>query len=317
MTAPDARPAAKRSTARNGERAIPFLVSPRTREQLERIDGFLVDSGGDRYVVRDDGKIDFLGLRRRDDLRADRDFLDRMKAAVKGLLGRWYVLLVNVIAPVMPRLHFSTFETYASYVIRKLAVGRPLVIQIGSGNDRLGSEIVNIDIFDFPEVDVIADCTCLPFAESSVDGVISMAVLEHVPNPEDFLKEASRVLKPGGFIVTGVPFMQGFHASPNDYYRWTGKGLEVVHQRWGFSMVSIDPIGGPTSSLLWIFQEWLAVLLSFGIGPLYYFWWVILTLTLFPLKVADLALMHYGNASKISSFNMYVGRKAAPPPPPA
>lgn len=40
----------------------------------------------------------------------------------------------------------------------------------------------------------------LPFGENSFDVVVFHTVLSHMPSPESFLKEAYRVLKPGGYL---------------------------------------------------------------------------------------------------------------------
>lgn len=45
----------------------------------------------------------------------------------------------------------------------------------------------------------------LPFADNSFDIIYSKSVLEHLYYPEEYMKEAYRVLKPGGRIVTLVP----------------------------------------------------------------------------------------------------------------
>ena len=45
-----------------------------------------------------------------------------------------------------------------------------------------------------------ADGTKLPFPSGSFDLVLSHAVIEHVAAPDEYLHEARRVLKPGGFL---------------------------------------------------------------------------------------------------------------------
>lgn len=45
----------------------------------------------------------------------------------------------------------------------------------------------------------------LPFRSESVDVIVSIEVLEHVRNPEDFFASAWRILKPGGSFVVTTP----------------------------------------------------------------------------------------------------------------
>ena len=46
-----------------------------------------------------------------------------------------------------------------------------------------------------------ADGTSLPFRDGAFDLVLSHSVIEHVADPRAYLKEAKRVLKPGGFML--------------------------------------------------------------------------------------------------------------------
>lgn len=45
----------------------------------------------------------------------------------------------------------------------------------------------------------------LPFAEGSLDAVVSASVLEYVPDPGAVLAECARVLRPGGVLLCTVP----------------------------------------------------------------------------------------------------------------
>ena len=45
------------------------------------------------------------------------------------------------------------------------------------------------------------DATCLPFADDCFDVVFSIALIEHVPNPQQVINECLRVLKPGGIFI--------------------------------------------------------------------------------------------------------------------
>jgi ubiquinone/menaquinone biosynthesis C-methylase UbiE len=52
---------------------------------------------------------------------------------------------------------------------------------------------------------LVADAQRLPLADSSVDVVVSIETLEHVPDPRLFLQEIRRVLRKGGQAIVTTP----------------------------------------------------------------------------------------------------------------
>jgi hypothetical protein len=268
-----------------------------------------VASSEANYVILPNGKLDFVGKEKTQLAEGQRESLDKLKALIKGLLGRFYIIFVYIVSPVVPRMSWRYGQTFWRRTVLSQIKKGDLIIQIGSGNDRVNDTIVNIDVFDFPEVDIIADCAKLPYKSNSLDGVISSGVLEHVENPTAILREAFRVLKPGGFVITAVPFVMGYHGSPIDNTRWTDQGLEAFHRDIGFQEPQLHVIGGPTSALLWVVQEWLAILLSFGMRPIYYFWYFLLFFPMIPLKIFDLVLIYHPMARRIASSFLCIARK--------
>jgi SAM-dependent methyltransferase len=58
----------------------------------------------------------------------------------------------------------------------------------------------------YPTVEhVVADAQTLPFPDQSFDAVVSVEVIEHVPDGRAMLTECHRVLKPGGWAVVSTP----------------------------------------------------------------------------------------------------------------
>ena len=70
--------------------------------------------------------------------------------------------------------------------------------------------------------------------DASYDFVFSTQVLEHVPDPERYLSECRRILRPGGRILLTTHGMFEEHGCPSDYYRWTAHGLRRALERSGF-----------------------------------------------------------------------------------
>lgn len=74
----------------------------------------------------------------------------------------------------------------------------------------------------------------LPADIGGYDLVLSSQVLEHVLDPDAYLAECLRVLKPGGKLLLTTHGSFWDHACPHDYWRWTAYGLKRTLERAGF-----------------------------------------------------------------------------------
>jgi len=74
----------------------------------------------------------------------------------------------------------------------------------------------------------------VPEKDAQFDLVLSTQVLEHVPEPQVYLSECFRLLKPGGslFLTTHGVFED--HGCPYDFQRWTADGLDRDLLKAGF-----------------------------------------------------------------------------------
>ncbi len=54
----------------------------------------------------------------------------------------------------------------------------------------------------------VADSFRLPFPDNSFDTVIASEIIEHVTNPELFVKELFRTVKPGGELIITTPYKE-------------------------------------------------------------------------------------------------------------
>ena len=181
------------------------------------------------------------------------------------------------------------------------------ILDLGSGLDRRTPNTINLEIEATPNVDVVGDGHSLPFKDSVFDAVISEAVLEHVQDPNRVVSEIYRVLKPDGYVCAAVPFLQGFHASPHDYQRYTVPGFN--HLFSAFTRIEGGACAGPTTSLHWIFREYVGLLFSFGNLLLAKLISLVVGWITFPAVWLDYLLMRNRHAHILASAVYFIGKK--------
>lgn len=210
--------------------------------------------------------------------------------------GALYCSVVDVLSPVKPS---RTFRRLLLRVVGKYTEEH-VIVNYGSGPGvvRGRQDIINGDLFAFDEVDVVFETT-LPFRTETVDLLLNIAVLEHMRAPQVAVSEMLRCLKPGGEVLVFVPFIQPVHAAPDDYFRWTAAGLRELFGDFRVQEVGIG--AGPTSGFLWIFQEWLAVLLSFGSSTARDLVLMVSMCLTFPFKYLDALIELYPTAGRLAS----------------
>jgi len=144
------------------------------------------------------------------------------------------------------------------------------ILNVGSLSMNLKSlhpGIINLDICFYKNIDIVGDAHCLPFKDASVDMVLFKNVIEHIRNPDTAMKEIKRVLKPGGYLYIKLPFLQPFHAVPDDFQRHSWEGMKELLKE--YKELDRGIAVGPGSMLSWMLREWLAILTSFGSEKLY------------------------------------------------
>lgn len=97
---------------------------------------------------------------------------------------------------------------------------------------------------DKSNIDLFGTAYKIPCDNESFDSTICTAVLEHLEEPEEALRECNRVLKPGGIAIYSVPFFWHLHEEPRDFYRYTKYGLKHLFEKTGFELIEITPLSG-------------------------------------------------------------------------
>ncbi|MEQ8396398.1 methyltransferase domain-containing protein [Thalassobaculum sp.] len=94
-----------------------------------------------------------------------------------------------------------------------------------------GRDFTGLDVADGDGVDVVADL-CWPFerldaalAHRRFGLILCQHVLEHVKRPFTAADNLAGLLAPGGTLYVATPWVQAFHGYPDDYWRFSFRGL--------------------------------------------------------------------------------------------
>jgi SAM-dependent methyltransferase len=149
-----------------------------------------------------------------------------------------------------------THETEALLDRVAASLGRraPRVLQVGSRtlvadrnvrnwrslvNKRFGSRarFVGLDLLEGTNVDCVLD-VCGPLAglkaglgEDAFDLVLCCHVLEHTRDPWRAARNIEALLRPGGLVFVSAAWSQAFHATPDDLWRFSVRGLMRLFDR--------------------------------------------------------------------------------------
>jgi SAM-dependent methyltransferase len=136
--------------------------------------------------------------------------------------------------------------------------GRFRVLDIGCGKKpyfpyfaQNADEYVGIDLdIDNPMADLHAPVEDLPVEDEFFDVVLCTQVLEHCGVPDQAVTELYRVTKPGGRVLASTHGVQVYHPAPEDHWRWTHTGLELLFLRNApWRSVTVQPAGGSATCL--------------------------------------------------------------------
>ncbi len=92
--------------------------------------------------------------------------------------------------------------------------------------------------------DAYATAESQPFRAAAFDTVLGLSMLTYLPEPLLMIREAHRVLKPGGVLILEFTQMVPLHDEPHDFFRFTRYGAEWLLRRAGFEPIEVVPIGG-------------------------------------------------------------------------
>lgn len=96
---------------------------------------------------------------------------------------------------------------------------------------------------------IVEDGTDLPFENEIFDAVLNFQVLPVFEDPNKFYAEVKRILKKGGCFLLTTDFLYPIWNAPNNYWRTTKYGLELLAKQNNFKIIALEAFGG-----YWIMQ---------------------------------------------------------------
>jgi SAM-dependent methyltransferase len=131
---------------------------------------------------------------------------------------------------------YIMYQRIWQFVKNQRPAGRALEISGGRGAiaAMFAPNVTEYVTTEYPGVDAQA----LRFGDGSFDYVVCDQVIEHLPEPQQAVREMCRVLRPGGWLILATCFMDPIHTqpgNPGDYWRFTPAGLR--HLVRDFSVV--------------------------------------------------------------------------------
>lgn len=139
----------------------------------------------------------------------------------------------------------EALQKYASGVLADIGCGQkpyaPLVASLTTTHLGIDHPAT---LHNTAAIDIYGTAYATGLAAESVDTVMSTFVWEHLEEPQQALREAWRILRPGGHIILSAPLFWHLHEQPRDFYRYTRYGWEHMLTATGFEVVAIRPLAG-------------------------------------------------------------------------
>lgn len=180
------------------------------------------------------------------------------------------------------------------------------ILDVGAGGRRIVPQVVAFDAVSADGVDIVGDIHAMPIDSETFDCVFCTGTLEHVADPWQAIREIHRVTKPGGIVHIDVPFIQGYHADPTDYWRFTLDGLRLLCRP--FKELDAGVHIGPTCGMVWIVREWANSICNDRI--ISNLMLISAAIVMAPIKYLDYFWMRSARSHRVASAFYFRGQKA-------
>jgi SAM-dependent methyltransferase len=124
-------------------------------------------------------------------------------------------------------------------------------------DEYVGLEIDNIETRKKGIANYYYDGNSFPFEVEQFDAVLCNQVFEHVFNPDFFMSEISRVLRPSGKLLLSVPFTWDEHEQPYDFARYSSFALKFILEQHGFRVIGQIKTCADTTTIFQLINAYL------------------------------------------------------------
>ncbi len=157
-----------------------------------------------------------------------------------------------------PTLGRLTLNRTFKMVVSELRPGK--ILEIGAGKHSSHIEYLkgdyhyySLNLLSSEDPSIVGDACAMPLRDNSIDNIIMLEVLEHIPIPDLSINECMRVLKKGGIMIGSTRFIHPQHEAPYDYYRFTENSIKMLLR--DFSEYHIKKLGNRLHVLIDITLE--------------------------------------------------------------
>ncbi|GGB08542.1 class I SAM-dependent methyltransferase [Puia dinghuensis] len=127
----------------------------------------------------------------------------------------------------------STYKPYCAHL--------KYIAQDFGQYDGTGDVGLQTGVWDNSKLDIQSDITAIPLPDHSVDAIMCTEVFEHIPDPIGALKEFSRLVRPGGYLLITAPFCSLTHFAPYHFYTGFNRFFYEKHlPDYGFGITDLE-----------------------------------------------------------------------------
>lgn len=180
---------------------------------------------------------------------------------------------LDAVKKIIPPLGYNhgMKERYTRFLNQlKSKTPEPKILILGGSIETPGANIlasdpqttvVETDVSHGPRTQAIVDGHAIPYQSGVFDGVVAHAVLEHVVDARQVVREIHRVLKPEGLVYADTPFMQHVHGGAYDFVRFSHSGHRRLFR--SFEEIESGASAGAGTVMLWSYEYLFLSLLGY------------------------------------------------------